>query len=324
MLVVGTKIEYFEAVWVKNEWSRFMKLMKNDRSKMLIPCYRDMDAYDLPEDFAHLQAQDMSKIGFINDVVRGIKKVLTPKEEPKAVEKTVVENITASSNVEPLIERAFMFLEDGKWESADEYCEKVLDLNPKCAEAYLGKLMIEHSVRNKDELATCSAPFDTSENYNKIVRFGEKSLIEELDSFIEQIKERNEQQRLENDYISFKKMMKQSKTEDEYKKVAKSFEGISGYKDADTLKDQCMESSEKARKDAIYDKAMRDFYSSDIPRIKNAIKTFETIIDWKDSKNKIKLCEDKIVELKKREKENEEAKKKKIKIAKGILGLNEL
>ena len=76
MLVLGTRIEYFDAVWVKNEWSRFMNFMKTDRSKMLIPCYRDMDAYDLPEEFAHLQAQDMSKIGFINDVVRGIKKVV--------------------------------------------------------------------------------------------------------------------------------------------------------------------------------------------------------------------------------------------------------
>lgn len=25
----------------------------------------------------------------------------------------------------PLLKRAFMFLEDGNWESADEYCEKV-------------------------------------------------------------------------------------------------------------------------------------------------------------------------------------------------------
>ena len=74
MLVIGTKPEYFNAVWVKNEWSRFIKFTKNDRSKMLIPCYRDFDPYDLPEEFAHLQAQDMGKIGFINDVVRGIKK----------------------------------------------------------------------------------------------------------------------------------------------------------------------------------------------------------------------------------------------------------
>ncbi len=78
MLVVGTKPEYFNAVWVKNEWSRFMHLLKADRSKLLIPCYRDMDAYDLPDEFAHLQAQDMSKIGFINDLIRGIKKIITP------------------------------------------------------------------------------------------------------------------------------------------------------------------------------------------------------------------------------------------------------
>ena len=76
MLVVGSKPEYFTAVWVKNEWSRFLKLIKTDRSKLLIPCYRNMDAYELPEEFAHLQAQDMSKIGFINDLVRGIRKVV--------------------------------------------------------------------------------------------------------------------------------------------------------------------------------------------------------------------------------------------------------
>lgn len=31
MLVIGSKPEYFTAVWVKNEWSRFLKLMKKDR-----------------------------------------------------------------------------------------------------------------------------------------------------------------------------------------------------------------------------------------------------------------------------------------------------
>jgi tetratricopeptide (TPR) repeat protein len=81
MLSIGTKPEYFNAVWVKNEWSRFLKIIKKDRSKLLIPCYRDMDAYELPEEFAHLQAQDMAKIGFINDLVRGIKKVIK-KDEP--------------------------------------------------------------------------------------------------------------------------------------------------------------------------------------------------------------------------------------------------
>ena len=76
MVVLGTKPEYFKAVWVKNEWSRYLALIKNGAKKTLIPAYRDMDPYDLPEEFSHLQAQDMSKLGFMQDLIRGIKKML--------------------------------------------------------------------------------------------------------------------------------------------------------------------------------------------------------------------------------------------------------
>ncbi|MBR6940103.1 MAG: toll/interleukin-1 receptor domain-containing protein, partial [Clostridia bacterium] len=143
MLVIGTKPEYFEAIWVKNEWSRFLKIIEKDRSKLLIPCYRDMDAYDLPEEFAHLQAQDMGKIGFINDVVRGIKKI-TQKEESIKDNASVAasENSQAASpKIDSLLNRAFMFIEDGDFKKADEYLERVLDINPQCSDAYYGKLM---------------------------------------------------------------------------------------------------------------------------------------------------------------------------------------
>ena len=63
MVVLGTKPEYFNAVWVKNEWSRYLALIKNGAQKVLIPAYRDMDPYDLPEEFSHLQAQDMLYAG---------------------------------------------------------------------------------------------------------------------------------------------------------------------------------------------------------------------------------------------------------------------
>lgn len=76
LLSVGTNYENFHAVWVKNEWSRFLKLMAKDKSKVLIPCYKDMDAYDLPDEFKALQAQDMGKIGFMQDLVRGVEKIL--------------------------------------------------------------------------------------------------------------------------------------------------------------------------------------------------------------------------------------------------------
>ena len=76
MLVFGTDYEYFNAVWVKNEWSRYLKLMTQDKRKHLIPCYKDVDAYDMPKEFQKLQGQDMGKVGAVQDLLRGIDKLL--------------------------------------------------------------------------------------------------------------------------------------------------------------------------------------------------------------------------------------------------------
>lgn len=103
MLVVGTKPEYFDSVWVRNEWSRFIKLTKSDRSKMIIPCYRNMDAYELPDEFAHLQAQDMGKIGFITDVIRGLKKVFDRDVQPQPMIKRT--KVKKPSKIKPIIEK---------------------------------------------------------------------------------------------------------------------------------------------------------------------------------------------------------------------------
>ena len=185
MLVVGTQPEYFSAVWVKNEWSRFLQLMKKDRTRLLIPCYRDIDPYDLPEEFAHLQAQDMGKIGFINDLVRGIKKVIN-KDETTAVVNTVsTPSVAVNSNVSAFLKRVFLFLEDGNWESADEYCEKILDIDPEIAEAYLGKLMAEFHIRSKDKLASCCV-LSTSNNFQKAVRFADPALASELKRYADE------------------------------------------------------------------------------------------------------------------------------------------
>ena len=76
MIVLGTQKEHFEAVWVRNEWSRFLGMIKNGEKKVLIPAYRDMDAYDLPVEFSHLQALDMSRFGFLDALIDNINIIL--------------------------------------------------------------------------------------------------------------------------------------------------------------------------------------------------------------------------------------------------------
>ena len=76
MVVLGTQKEHFEAVWVRNEWSRFLGQIKKGERKVLIPAYRDMDAYDLPVEFSNLQALDMSRLGFLQELVEGVENIL--------------------------------------------------------------------------------------------------------------------------------------------------------------------------------------------------------------------------------------------------------
>ena len=82
MLAFGTDYDYYNAVWVKNEWSRFLQLIAKGEKKVLIPCFKNLDAYDMPKEFAKLQAQDLGKVGANQDLLRGIKKIL-PKGEKK-------------------------------------------------------------------------------------------------------------------------------------------------------------------------------------------------------------------------------------------------
>ena len=86
MLIVGTSPEHFNAVWVKNEWSRYLHMIEQGQKKTVVPCYRDMSASQLPIEFSVLQGQDVSKIGWKQDLLRGIGKILPlekAKEEPK-------------------------------------------------------------------------------------------------------------------------------------------------------------------------------------------------------------------------------------------------
>ena len=298
MVVLGTKPEYFNAVWVKNEWSRYLALVKNSGGKkMLIPAYKDMDPYDLPEEFSHLQAQDMGKLGFMQDLIRGIKKIISA-DAPKAATKETVVVSGGNAAVEPLLKRAFMFLEDGNWQEADTYCEKVLDQDPENAQAYLGKLMAELQVHTQGGLIDCKMPFDSSDNYRKAIRFGDESLQQMLTSTVDGINARNEENRRAGIYQNAQSKMAVAQAEGDYTAAALLFESISEYRDAAALGEECRDKAETARKDAILaagnaalEKAKK------ISDYESALERFASIPGWKNADENAALCQRKIDEI---------------------------
>ena len=318
MVVLGTRPEYFNAVWVKNEWSRYLALIKNGAKKMLIPAYKDMDPYDLPEEFSHLQAQDMGKLGFMQDLIRGIRKIVS-SDGQKTAAKPAATAAAGSTGAAPLLERAFLFLEDGKWPDADTYCEKVLDIDPKNAQAYLGKLMAELQVSKRGQLSDCAQPFDKNENYLKILRFGDEALNTELRGYIDIINERNETHRKSAIYNNACAIMKSAAAQKAFLKGAELFKSISGFRDADALAVQCLEKAEGCRKDALYTYAKSRMTGWNTASCEEAIAVFKTIPGWRDADSQIYACQKRIEEIKAKNEKNEKQLKRVVAITVPII-----
>lgn len=237
MVVVGTKPEYYNAVWVKNEWSRFLDMMKKDKSKVIIPAYKDMDPYDLPDALSMFQAQDMGKLGFMQDLIRGITK-LVRKDEEKPVQTVIQQTVAApaaGSNVENLLKRGFMALEDGKWSEADSFFEQVLNENVEEPRAYLGKLMAELKYRTEKDFETGTICLDNYDNYKKAVCFGSDDMKAPLEEYrilglynntLMQAQNAEKNEDVKNSIVILEKCVG-------------VFSSLPGYKDADEQKQKC-------------------------------------------------------------------------------------
>lgn len=240
MVVIGTKQEHFNATWVKNEWSRYLALSKNDRSRLLIPCYSDMDAYDLPEELSMLQSQDMTKIGFIQDLIRGIKKVLSASAEKPVIHSSGnVDLPYMTPGVPQLLDRVSLFLEDGNFESAAEYCDRILDLEPRNPQTYFYKLLVQLKLRSPEEIILNAKPLNEYPDYQKAVRFADDSYKAILEDYKRRVEVQIENERIEGIYQEGLLKMQTALSETEYLGVASVFENLGEYKDSGDKADSC-------------------------------------------------------------------------------------
>lgn len=293
MVAISTRQAYVNAVWVKNEWNRYLALIRSGEKKTLIPAYRDMSPYDLPEEFRYLQAQDLGRVGAMQDLVYGVEKLL--KADPRHMPASAA--TVASPPVSGLLERAFLFLEDGEWASADEYCEKVLDAEPRNAEAYLGKLMVERKIRLRTQLSQQEEPFDGSDYYRKAMRFGSDELRAELTGCIDAIHARRENEHLAAIYRDLTAELERTDNEASYRSLAQRFAEISGYQDAVVQQELCLKKAEDCRKRVIYNAALRLMTGRDPENYRRAMEQLEPIADWEDAAELIQRCRQNIDDI---------------------------
>lgn len=153
-------------------------------------------------------------------------------------------------STDSLLKRIALFLEDKEFVRADEYCERVLDIDPENAEAYLYKLMVSCRVAKKEELKNCEKPFDNNPNYQKIMRFGDEVLKKEISGCVKHITYRNEEQIKRNNYDNAVLLMTNETTRSLDEAIS-IFEQIKDFKDSENKIAQCRRDIEELKKKRV-------------------------------------------------------------------------
>ena len=292
MLVVGTDYDHFDAVWVKNEWTRFLHLVEKNPSKHLIPCYKGIDAYDMPSEFARLQGQDLGKVGAIQDLLHGIAKLIGSKASDSEMQ--------ANSNRSNLTKRGYFFLEDGDFKRADEYFEKSLDENPEDPKAYAGKILAGLHLSSLSEINNHFVSFDNDANFERAMKFStgkdrkqlesikifadKKVLMKRLCLCIEQYinNEENLERTRESAYIAAGAKRLNAVYKLDFDEAIKAYEALGDYEDAKGKANACAEEWAQIEKHA---KTICDCYvppaktnDATVPPVER-LKTLETLRD---------------------------------------------
>ena len=130
----------------------------------------------------------------MQDLLRGIQKVMQqPTSAPQVVR---VETATAETNapgVTSLLKRAALLLEDGDTASAREYYDRVLDIEPECAEAYMGKVCAETGCRKESDLGALNYCVDMRGDWQKAVRFASAGQKQKYEGYMASVRARVEE-----------------------------------------------------------------------------------------------------------------------------------
>lgn len=164
MLALGTSYDDYNDVWVKNEWNRYLEIAEKNKNKCLIPCYKDVDEYDIPKEFAGLKVCQLGNDDTFNNIMAEIANVVKPEsvnqpapepEKAEPAEEIELEEIEIIEpvNINKLLDEGFSAISDKNWKKANKLFFQVLDEEPDNSKAYWGQLLVQQECTNAREMA---------------------------------------------------------------------------------------------------------------------------------------------------------------------------
>lgn len=161
MLALGTSYDDYNDVWVKNEWNRYLEIAVKNKNKCLIPCYKDVDEYDIPKEFAGLKVCQLGNDDTFNNIMAEIANMVKPEsvnqpapqtEPAEEIELEEIE-IIEPVDINKLLDEGFAAISDKNWKEANKLFFQVLDEEPDNSKAYWGQLLVQQECTNAREMA---------------------------------------------------------------------------------------------------------------------------------------------------------------------------
>ena len=207
MIVFGEKAEYFNAVWVKNEWSRFRtRIEKGEKHKnSLVVVYKNINPGDLPSALKARQCMNAADMTFLSDLNRHINRVIKETQNTarlerieivggqKAIKASKIQNkksigtrtlaegtpMEMSISESQSLSLAKRYLEHSDYEKALQLSSDILFDNPGNSEAVVVEFYARHKM-NSDKQISELVKFDDYAGLHKVLGVADKAKSEAI------------------------------------------------------------------------------------------------------------------------------------------------
>ena len=195
MIVYGENPEYFQATWVKNEWIRFLRKIKNKEKEpnSLVVCYKGFDAYSLPKELKSMQALKADSFDFLDTLLNHINKVFESDQGKQKLERkeikvgqiatrsrTIGGNqivkrelgssivVTKDATIAKILDSVELFISHGRFEMAQNQLDNVLDKEPENSKAIYLSFLVDNNIKGAAELETILTTGNKRININSL------------------------------------------------------------------------------------------------------------------------------------------------------------
>ena len=200
---------------------------------------------------------------------------------------------------EALIQRAFLFLEDGEEDEAERYIEQALNQAPENPHVYMAKLMLERKVSTPEELIQeLPTSLEDEKLYQRALRFADEEYKSQLENYVQASRDKLEQERLAREtelervrlekeaekealYQKIMVMKSTASTVSEFEEVLRLISSIRPYKDT---KELYTEVSKALYTEKDYQRALETKKKAhELEDFRSLVYTLEQLNGYKDS-----------------------------------------